>query len=79
MATPDSDPSKKPDGFSRQFAIATELPIIFVGAIVIGGSMGFFLDRWLHTKPWLMVVGGGLGFVAGLRELLRRLSSDDGN
>ncbi len=57
--------------------MATELPILFVGAIVIGGLLGFFLDRWLHTKPWLMIVGGGLGFAAGLRDMLKRLSSND--
>ncbi len=57
--------------------MATELPILFVGAIVIGGLLGFFLDRWLHTKPWLMIVGGGLGFAAGLRDMLRRLASND--
>jgi ATP synthase protein I len=74
---PDNDSDKKAAGFARQFAMATELPIAFVGAIVIGGLLGFFLDRWLHTKPWLMIVGGGLGFAAGLREMLRRLSAND--
>ncbi len=77
MKTPDNDSDKKAAGFARQFAMATELPILFVGAIVIGGLLGFFLDRWLHTKPWLMIVGGGLGFAAGLRDMLKRLSSND--
>lgn len=30
-------------GFSRQFAIAMELPFIIVSAIVVGGLIGFFL------------------------------------
>lgn len=76
---PDNDPDKKASGFARQFAMATELPIVFVGALVIGGALGFFLDRWLHTKPWLMVAGGALGFVVGLRDILRRLSINDGD
>ena len=75
----DNDSDKKASGFTRQFAMATELPIVFVGALVIGGAIGFFLDRWLHTKPWLMVAGGVLGFVVGLRDILRRLSINDGN
>jgi ATP synthase protein I len=50
-----------------------ELPIVFVGAVVIGGGLGWLLDRWLHTQPWLLIVFGAFGFYAGLREILRRL------
>jgi ATP synthase protein I len=55
-----------------------ELPFTFVGAVVVGGAIGFFLDRWLHTRPWLMLVFGGFGFYAGIREILRRLPSGKG-
>jgi ATP synthase protein I len=61
-------------GFSRQFAMALELPFILVGAIVVGGLIGYLLDHWLHTKPYLMLVFGFLGFFGGLRDLLRRVS-----
>jgi ATP synthase protein I len=61
-------------GFSRQFAMALELPFVIVSAILVGGLIGFFLDRWLHTKPFLMLVLGFLGFFGGLRDVLRRLS-----
>jgi len=61
-------------GFSRQFATALELPFIIVGAIVVGGAMGYFLDQWLHTRPYLMLIFGFLGFFAGLRDVLRRVS-----
>ena len=54
-------------------AIAMELPFTLVGAVVFGGLLGYFLDKWLHTAPWLLVVFGGLGFVAGVREVIRRL------
>jgi ATP synthase protein I len=64
---------KKSADFASQPALALELPFTFVGAIVLGGALGFFLDRWLHTKPWLMLVFGGLGFYAGIREIVRRL------
>jgi ATP synthase protein I len=61
-------------GVSRQFAIALELPFIIVAAIVFGGLLGYFLDGWLHTKPYLMLVFGFLGFFGGLRDVLRRIS-----
>jgi ATP synthase protein I len=66
-------PERRGQNLSRQFAVALELPFVFVSAIVVGGLAGYYLDRWLHTKPWLMIVLGGLGFYAGLREVLRRL------
>lgn len=74
---PDNDSDKNAAGFARQFALATQLPAAFVGAIVVGGGLGFLLDRRLHTKPWMMIVGGCLGFAAGLRDMLARLSSND--
>jgi ATP synthase protein I len=59
-------------GFSRQFAMAMELPFVLVAAIVFGGFIGYLLDGWLHTKPFLMLILGFLGFFGGLRDVLRR-------
>lgn len=64
---------KQAKGFSRQFATAMELPFIIVGTIVVGGLIGFLLDRWLHTRPFLMLIFGALGFFGGVRDVLRRL------
>lgn len=73
-------PRKRPATDSRQFAIALELPFVFVSAIVVGGLFGYALDRWLHTKPVFMLILGAVGFYAGLRDILRRLSrSSDGD
>jgi len=59
--------------------MAMELPFVLVAAVVVAGLLGFFLDRWLHTKPWLLILFGGIGFYAGVRDVLRRLSgSGDG-
>lgn len=54
--------------------MAMELPFVLVAAVVVGGLLGFFLDRWLHTKPWLLILFGAVGFYAGVRDVLRRLS-----
>jgi ATP synthase protein I len=61
-------------GFSRQFAMAMELPFVIVAAVAVGGVIGFFLDRWLHTKPYLMLILGFLGFLGGMRDVIRRVS-----
>jgi ATP synthase protein I len=73
-----NDPSNasapaKTNNFSNQFAMAMELPFVLVGAVLLGGVLGFFLDRWLHTKPFLMLLFGALGFFGGVREIIRRL------
>ena len=68
--------AKEVKSASQQYAMAMELPFVLAGAIVVGGAMGFFLDRWLHTKPIFMLILGGIGFAAGLRDVLRRVGKD---
>lgn len=60
---------------SRQIALAMELPFVFVATVVVGGGIGYLVDRWLHTSPVFLLILGGLGFVAGVREILRRLAT----
>lgn len=66
-------PGQRMADFSRQFALAMELPFIMVATIIVAGAIGYFLDRWLHTGPILMLVLGIVGFIAGLREILSRI------
>ena len=70
-ATPPSQ--KRVKNFANQTALAMELPFTIVGAVLLAGFIGYLLDRWLHTTPWLLLVFGGLGFFAGVREVIRRL------
>jgi ATP synthase protein I len=80
-STPSQPPGKRPTSdYARQFAVALELPFVLVSAIVVGGLLGYALDKWLHTKPVFLLIFGGIGFYAGLRDLLRRVSrSSDGD
>jgi ATP synthase protein I len=66
--------SEKSRGASNQAQLATamELPFTFVAAVAVGGLLGYFLDKWLHTGPWLMVVFGCFGFAGGILEIARR-------
>lgn len=58
---------------SRGWAIGVE----FVGAVLVSTLIGFFLDRWLGTKPWLMILFLLLGFAAGLRRAIVTSSKFD--
>ena len=60
--------------FARQFALAVELPFVLVAMVVIGGGIGYWLDSRFHTSPLFLLLLGALGFAAGVRELMRRLS-----
>lgn len=49
------------------FRVAVEL----VAGIAVGGLLGYALDAWLGTKPWLMVVFLFLGAAAGVMNAYR--------
>jgi ATP synthase protein I len=69
------DPSPKKDSSAvRQIALAMELPFVLVGPAVVAGAVGYFLDRWLHTKPWIMLALGLCGVALGLRDTLKAAS-----
>ena len=38
-------------------------------SIAIGAAIGYYMDKWLGTKPWLLLVFLGLGIVAAFRNL----------
>jgi F0F1-type ATP synthase assembly protein I len=64
---------QKAKKYAGNVALALELPFTIVGAVVLGGLLGFFFDHWLHTKVVFTLLLGGVGFAAGLKEVLRRL------
>jgi len=38
-------------------------------SIALGALIGYYLDQWLGTKPWLFFVFLGFGIVAAFRNL----------
>ena len=42
-----------------------------IGAPLGSGIVGWLLDRWLGTKPWLMLVMLFLGFAVGVMNVMR--------
>lgn len=53
--------------FGAAFKFASELVV----GVIVGGGLGWALDRQFGTKPWLMVVLVILGFAAGLLNVVR--------
>lgn len=38
-------------------------------AICLGALIGYYLDKWLGTSPWLLLVFLGFGIAAAFRNL----------
>jgi ATP synthase protein I len=49
---------------------------LFAG-MLFGGGLGWLLDRWLGTKPWLMFVMFLLGAAAGLLNSYRAVMGSE--
>ena len=45
--------------------------IQLAGAMLFYVAVGYFLDRWLDTKPWLLVAGSVVGMIVFFIQLIR--------
>lgn len=54
-------------GAAVGFRIAVEI----LAAIAVGVAIGFVLDEWLGTKPWLLILFCILGFGAAMINVMR--------
>ena len=58
------------------FKLGTEL----VSAVMVGTIIGFILDNWFDTKPWLIIIFFFLGAAAGLMNVIKtanRMQNED--
>lgn len=60
-------PSARGNAIGTAFRIATEM----LAALLVGGVIGWQLDRWLGTDPVLFLVFFALGAVAGMMNVFR--------
>ncbi len=63
----ESTPAAPRSGLAAALRLAAEM----VSALIVGGAMGWFLDRWLDTKPWFLLVFLLLGAAAGMLNAYR--------
>ena len=71
-----SDIEKKGSFMGSAFKLGTEL----VAAVAVGTIIGFILDSWFDTKPWLIIIFFFLGTAAGILNVIRtanRMQKDD--
>ena len=51
--------------------LAFRLGIEMVSALAVGVGIGWLLDEWLGTRPWLMILFFFLGSAAGIINVIR--------
>lgn len=56
---------------SRGMAYGLRMASELVAAVLVGGLIGYGLDHWLGTTPWLFMVMFLIGFAAGVRNVMR--------
>lgn len=64
-------PPPERKGLTRALSVGLNAFSEFVGAVLVGGGVGWKLDEWLGTGPWLMIVLLGLGIAAGFWNIYR--------
>ena len=55
-------------------AVGLRIGVEFVVAIVVATALGWALDRWLGTSPWLTIVLFFLGIGAGMVSVYRAVT-----
>ena len=50
---------------------ALKLSTELVAAVLVGTIIGFILDNWFDTKPWLIIIFFFVGVVAGILNVIR--------
>ena len=62
-----SDSEKRGSFMGNAFKLGTEL----VAAVAVGTIIGFILDSWFDTKPWLIIIFFFLGAASGMLNVIR--------
>ena len=63
----DDNNEKRGSFMGNAFKLGTEL----VAADTVGTIIGFILDGWFDTKPWLIIIFFFLGADAGMLNVIR--------
>ena len=62
-----SDNEKRGSFMGNALKLGTEL----VAAVAVGTIIGFILDSWFDTKPWLIIIFFFLGTAAGILNVIK--------
>ncbi len=70
-------PEERIAGDAGQMAIAMRLSIELLAGVLVGAAIGYGVDRWLNSSPWLLIVFIFVGFAAGIVNMKRAMDRLD--
>lgn len=56
---------------TSSLGIAMRLSSELVAAVFVASIIGYYLDKWLETKPFLLIVFFYLGAITGILNVVR--------
>ncbi|MDQ1708541.1 MAG: putative F0F1-ATPase subunit Ca2+/Mg2+ transporter [Pyrinomonadaceae bacterium] len=59
---------------NRKSGVAYAAALTLFASVITLAGLGWVLDRWLDTKPWMLVAGLVLGSAAGFYQFVRLTS-----
>jgi len=72
-------PEKEPEkSLFKQLLEASSVGIQLVLSTFVGFAMGYFLDKFFRTFPWLTIIFLFLGIFAGFYDLVRVARKQNG-
>lgn len=72
-------PERDDEDVARRSGMAYAAAITLFMTVATCLGLGYLLDRWLRTGPWLVVAGIVVGSIVGLYQFVRitsRISED---
>jgi ATP synthase protein I len=65
--------NKKNNQHFESLGIASVMGLQLVSGVVVGFAMGYYLDKFFETKPWLTLIFLVFGIIAGYKNMFREM------
>ena len=56
---------------SSKLGIAFKISTEMVAAVAVGTIIGYILDNWFGTKPWLILIFFFIGVITGIMNVIK--------
>lgn len=68
-----SQPEKKEEEsvIGQSLSYAMRVSVELIAGVLVGAFIGYYLDKWLGTKPWLFILMFIIGAIAGVLNVYR--------
>ena len=63
--------SSNNNGSNSSIGVAFKMSTELVAAVAVGTIIGFILDNWFGTKPWLILIFFFVGVIAGVMNVIK--------